>query len=192
MANKEKNKNNEENLEEELEEEVEEDLEDKTNSNKEVEEESKDDKLEEDIDKIKEELEEVKSRYVRLQADFVNYKNRVEKEKDGLVNYGIETIASQILPVLDNFERALASEEDKDSSFYNGIKMIEEQLIEVLEKNGVKEIEALHEPFNHDYHHAVVTEESEDWEEGIVLDILQKGYSLNDKVIRPAMVKVAK
>src|SRR5699024_5030643 len=169
----------EENLEEENDSEEEKDLQDK-------------EEVEEKIDESKEALEEVNTRLMRLQADFVNYKKRVEKEKDGLVNYGMETIICELLPVLDNCERAMKNESDKESGFYDGIKMIQEQLIEVLEKNGVKEIEALHEPFDHEYHHAVVTEDSDDWEEGIILGILQKGYIFNDKVIRPSMVRVAK
>lgn len=148
--------------------------------------------LDETLSKQQEVLDETTTKLLRLQADFANYKKRTEKEKDSLISYGVESIACDILPVLDNFERAMESEVDKENGFYKGIQMIQEQLIEVLEKNGVCEIDAVEKPFDPHFHHAVLTEESEDWQEGIVLGVLQKGYILKDKVIRPAMVRVAK
>lgn len=151
-----------------------------------------DENLEESLAKKEEELAELNTKLLRLQADFVNYKKRTEKEKDSLVNYGIESIVCELLPILDNFERAMESEEKKENGFYKGIEMIQGQLIEVLHNNGIKEIESLNKPFDPNYHHAVLMEDSEDWEEGIILGVLQKGYMLNDKVIRPSMVKVAK
>lgn len=151
-----------------------------------------DEGLDEALSKKEEELDEVNTRLLRLQADFVNFRKRTEKEKEGLVNYGIESIVCELLPILDNFERAMESETDKEDGFYQGIEMIQNQLINVLSNNGIKEIEALNKPFDPNYHHAVTIEESEDWAEGIILDVLQKGYMLNDKVIRPSMVRVAK
>lgn len=139
-----------------------------------------------------EELEEINTKLLRLQADFSNYKKRTEKEKKTLVKDGIESIVCELLPVLDNFERAMESEEKKEDGFYKGIQMIQNQLIEVLEKQGIREIDSLNKPFDPNYHYAVTMEESEDWEEGIILGVLQKGYMLDDKVIRPSMVRVAK
>lgn len=138
------------------------------------------------------ELEELNERYLRLQADFVNYKKRVEKEKESIYSYASEEIINSLLPIVDNFERALSSSSNKEDSFYEGMDMIYKQLLEVLGKNGLEEIEALHCEFDPNYHHAVFQEESEEHEEGIVLEVFQKGYKLNDKVIRPSMVKVAK
>ena len=92
---------------------------------------------------------------------------------------------------MDNFERALDSVE-KEDGFYEGIKMIYEQIVKLLVDNGLKEIQCIGEVFDPNLHHAVFMEESEDSEEGTVLEVIQKGYMLKDKVIRPSMVKVAK
>ena len=147
--------------------------------------------LNEIIFKKEEEFEELNSKLLRLQADFINYRKRTEKEKEGLVNYGIETIACGLLSILDNFERALDSEVDKEDSFYKGIEMIQNQLIELLKDNGIEEIYALNTPFDPNFHHAVLMEKSEDAEEGTIIGVLQKGYTLKGKVIRPSMVRVA-
>lgn len=136
-------------------------------------------------------VEELTNRLLRLQADFINYKNRVEKDKERIYTYAAEDIMTQLLPVLDNFDRALESVENKDG-FYEGVKMIYDQILKVLNENGLKEMECLGEAFDPNFHHAVFAEEVEDKEEGTILEVLQKGYLLNDKVIRPSMVKVAK
>ncbi|MDY0234642.1 MAG: nucleotide exchange factor GrpE [Gudongella sp.] len=143
--------------------------------------------------KIKEkeqELGELQTRLTRLQADFQNYKRRTENDKAVSVNYGIEIMAIDILPVLDNFQRALSTSEDKEDLFYKGVSLIEKQFIEALAKNNVKEIEALGKDFDPKFHHAVSTQEGDE-EKGIVIDVLQKGYEINEKVIRPAMVIVS-
>ena len=128
-------------------------------------------------------------RYLRLMADFQNYKKRVEKEKRDLYSYANEKIMGDLLTVMDNFERAL--EHDADENFKEGIEMIFKQLQDVLEKSGLAEIPALGEEFDPNVHSAVMTEETEDYESGKVSGVMQKGYTLNGKVIRPAMVKVA-
>lgn len=143
-----------------------------------------------DIKKKDEELKELKDRFLRLQADFMNYKSRVNKEKENIYAYATEDLMTQILPILDNFDRAMENEENQDG-FYEGVKMIYNQLIDVLESNGLKEIECLGESFDPKYHHAVFMEKVEETEEGTILEVLQKGYMLKDKVIRPSMVKVA-
>ena len=135
----------------------------------------------------KEDTEEL--RYLRLMADFQNYKKRVEKEKRDLYSYANEKIMNDLLTVMDNFERAL--EHDADENFKEGIEMIFKQLSDVLEKDGLAEIPALGEEFDPNVHSAVMTEETEDYESGKVSGVMQKGYTLNGKVIRPAMVKVA-
>lgn len=137
-------------------------------------------------------LEEYKNSLARLQADFTNYRKRTEKEKESLINYGIETFVCELLPILDNFQRAIESETNKEDEFYKGVKMIETQIVELLEKNNIKEIPSMDEEFDPNCHHAIVQEEVEGVDGNIVTGVLQKGYKLKDKVIRPSMVKVSK
>ena len=138
------------------------------------------------------EIEELNSKLVRLQADFVNFKKRAEKDKESTIIYSTEEFLCQLLPILDNFERAIESEANKDEGFYQGVEMIYQQLIKLLNDNGVEEINAVGETFDPNYHHAVFMEESTDHKEGTIIEVFQKGYVLKDKVIRPSMVKVAK
>lgn len=171
-------------------------LEEKAKENKAEEVEEKEEAAEEDVKEDAEkaeankQLEDLNNKLLRLQADFINYKNRVEREKENIYSYALEDIMSQLLPVLDNFERALNNMEEANS-YYEGVKMIYDQMVDVLSKNGLKEIDCLNKPFDPNFHHAVMSEES-DKEEGTILEVLQKGYMLKDKVIRPSMVKVAK
>lgn len=132
-------------------------------------------------------------RYVRLMAEFQNYKKRVSREKNDIREYATEKLITELLPVLDNFERALASDASADPEAYaKGMEMIFTQMKTELEKSGLKEVEALGETFDPLKHNAVMTEESEEYESGKVSKVLQKGYALNDKVIRPVMVAVTK
>ena len=128
----------------------------------------------------KEPEEDSDTRYMRLMADFQNYKKRVEKEK----------LVTELLDVLDNFERAL-DQEGQGDSFKEGMEMIIKQLGDVLKKSGLAEIPALGEEFDPNFHNAVMSEETDDYESGKVSGVMQKGYTLNGKVIRPSMVKVA-
>lgn len=139
---------------------------------------------------VSKEEEELNTRYLRLAADFQNYKRRVEKEKSDIYAYANEKIVVELLDVIDNFERALEHSNDKEG-FSEGMNMIYKQLKGVLEKSGVEEMNAIGEPFDPNIHHAVLTENSVEYESGKVTMVLQKGYLLNKKVIRPAMVKVA-
>ena len=129
-------------------------------------------------------------KYARLYAEFQNYKRRTEKEKSDLYAYAGEKFAKDLLEVIDNFERAMeaAPEDDK---FAQGFGMILTQIKGVMEKNHVEEIKALGEPFDPNFHNAVMTEAAEDTESGIVTKVFQKGYLLNGKVIRPSMVAVS-
>ena len=129
-------------------------------------------------------------RYQRLFAEFTNYKRRTEKEKADLYAYAGEKFATGLLEVIDNFERAMDAKPEGDK-FADGMELILVQLKGVLEKNKVEEIKALGEPFDPVYHHAVMMEEIEGTESGIVTKVMQKGYTLNGKVIRPAMVAVS-
>ncbi|MBQ0079265.1 MAG: nucleotide exchange factor GrpE [Eubacterium sp.] len=141
-------------------------------------------------EEVKEEPKEDESvRYMRLMADFQNYKKRVEKEKTDLYQYANEKIAGDLLGVVDNFERALA-QETADAAFKEGMELIFKQLCDVFEKSGIAEINALGEDFDPNFHNAVMTEDTDEYESGKVSGVLQKGYTLNGKVIRPAMVKV--
>lgn len=142
----------------------------------------------EDVKKEPEEDE--SSRYMRLMADFQNYKKRVEKEKSDIYSYANEKLATELLVVLDNFERAL-EHDGEDKSFKEGMEMIFKQLFDVLEKAGLKEIPALGEDFDPNFHNAVMSEDTDEYESGKVSGVMQKGYSLNGKVIRPSMVRVA-
>jgi len=134
--------------------------------------------------------EDEETKYLRLMADFQNYKKRAEKEKSNVYAYANEKLATELLTVLDNFERAL-EHEGEDAGFQTGMELIIKQFFEVLEKSGLAEIHALGEDFDPNFHHAVMNEETGEYESGKVCGVMQKGYTLNGKVIRPAMVKVA-
>ena len=144
----------------------------------------------ENAEEQQEEQESESERYMRLMADFQNYKRRSEKERSDIYSFANEKIITELLMVADNFERALASA-DRNESFVKGMEMIFDQLIGVMTKAGTEEIKALGEDFDPNFHNAVMTEESSEYESGKVTEVLQKGYILNGKVIRPSMVKVA-
>ncbi len=136
------------------------------------------------------EEEALNAKYLRLMADFQNFKRRTEKEKNDIYAFANEKIVSELLNVIDNFERALAAATEGDG-FAEGMKLIFKQLQGVLEKAGVAEIEALGQDFDPNFHNAVMMEDSSEYESGKVTEVLQKGYLLNNRVIRPSMVKVA-
>ena len=132
------------------------------------------------------------ARYMRLAADFQNYKRRTEKEKSDIYQFANEKIALDIIEVMDNFERALAhSDESSDKQLAEGVGLIYKQLKGVLDKNNILEIEAEGQQFDPNFHNAVMAEENPEYESGTVIQALQKGYTLNGKVIRPSMVRVA-
>lgn len=138
------------------------------------------------------ENEDLKAKYMRLAADFQNYKRRTEKEKSDIYAYANEKIVTELLDVIDNFERAMLHQGScADDSMAEGMNMILKQLVGVLEKNNVEEMKAQGEEFDPNFHNAVMTENSVEYKSGRVTQVLQKGYLLNGKVIRPAMVKVA-
>ncbi len=137
-----------------------------------------------------EKYQDLMDKFMRLQADFSNYKRRTETQKTEYIELGVKKVANDLLPVIDNFERALDSIENKDST-YDGILMIKNQLAGVLEKEGIVEMKALGEEFDPMFHHAVLTEDSDEYDSGYVIEVLQKGYLINEKTLRPAMVKVS-
>ena len=139
-------------------------------------------------------IKELENSVLRNQAELMNYKRRRDEEVSKMLKYANEYIIKQILPILDNFERAINMDddnlEDEVSKFLSGFKMIYADLKNVLDKLEVKEINALNTKFDPTYHQAVLQEHDDTKEEGIILDVMQKGYTYKDKVIRPAMVKV--
>ncbi len=128
-------------------------------------------------------------KYTRLMADFQNYKKRTEKEKADVYSFANEKIMTDLLQVIDNFERALGSE-CQDDAYAEGMQMIFKQLTDILKSAGLEEIEAVGHDFDPNFHHAVLTDSNPEFDSGKVTEVLQKGYELNGKVIRPSMVKV--
>ena len=150
-----------------------------------------DDKLEESLKKIKELEEEV----LKAKADNINYRKRKDEEVSKMLEFANEDLVKDILPSIDNFERAINLDDenldDELSKFLAGFKMIYCHLVEVLEQYDVKVIDDRGKEFNPKFHQAVLTEKVEGMEPGMVVEVMQKGYMLKDKVIRPAMVKVS-
>lgn len=136
-------------------------------------------------------LKEKSDRILRLQADFENFRRRTAKEREELAAVITQNMIGDLLPLLDNFERAMAVEQSDGAAFQKGVEMIYTQLREVLEKNGLEPIEAEGQPFDPNVHQAVMRVENPDVEDGTVTQVLQKGYRAKGRVIRPAMVQVA-
>ena len=127
----------------------------------------------------------------RVQADFDNFRRRTAQERQEAAKYCSQRLAMGLLPVLDNFERALKAEGEDLQGFRNGIELIYRQLRDVLEKEGVKPMDAVGSQFDPNLHEAVMQEQSDQYDDNVVMEEFQKGYLLADRVIRPAMVKVA-
>ncbi|MFQ7146764.1 MAG: nucleotide exchange factor GrpE [Clostridium sp.] len=149
--------------------------------------------LEEEIVKLKEEAAANKNAYFKAYADTENLKKRLQAESDNVRKYRIQSFAMEILPVLDNLERALDVKVDDQNikNYAKGFEMIYQQLVHILDKEGVKEIEALDKPFDPNYHQALMQEAKEGVESGMVIEVLQKGYMLKDRVLRATLVKVS-
>lgn len=143
--------------------------------------------------RLQELAEEYQGRALRAQADFDNFRRRTLKEKEELAQYATSKLVTELLPVMDNFERALVTTpaNPEFEAFAKGVNMIFRQLEGVLKAEGLTAMETVGEPFNPEYHQAIMQVESEEYEEGIVTEEIQKGYLLKDKVLRPAMVKVS-
>ncbi|MBQ4059173.1 MAG: nucleotide exchange factor GrpE [Lachnospiraceae bacterium] len=149
--------------------------------------------LELELEKQKELLEEANDKYKRLLAEFENARNRNEKESKRMYDVGAKEVLEQLLPVVDNFERALQAipEEDKERAFEQGVDKIYKQLMVTLNDVGVKPMEATGADFNPDFHNAVMHVEDEEYGENVVVEELQKGYMYKEDVLRYSMVKVA-
>jgi len=143
-----------------------------------------------EVPRESDETAQLRDRYLRLLADFENFRRRGEREKADFYKYALAGVLKDLLPVLDNFDRALDHAEQGDD-FHRGVLLIYKQLFDVLEKNGLKPIDESSVPFDPNIHEAVVREEDPSVPSHTVTAILQKGYFLHDRLLRPAMVKVA-
>ena len=146
------------------------------------------------IDSLNKEITSLKEALLRNQADLQNYKRRKDEETDRLQKYKNEELIKELLTVVDNFERAIKMDDndlsDEVSKFLAGFKLIYTNTINILNKYEVSEIKAEGVEFDATFHHAVLTEHDDTKPQGVVLEVLQKGYMYKDRVIRPAMVKV--
>ena len=147
-------------------------------------------KLADEVEQLKKQLGEEKEKYLRLDAEYYNYRTRSLKEKQDAYDSALIKFTTDILSVVDNFERALAAETE-DATYKKGIEMIFNQYVDILGKLGVAEIEAQGKPFDPNFHNAVTQVEDDSFGENTVSQVYQKGYTLGKKVIRPAMVVVA-
>lgn len=149
-------------------------------------------KLDKKTDAYKEQIEQLEDKVKRQLAEFENFRNRSEKEKHAMFETGAKSVIEKILPVVDNFERGLATvpEEKQEDPFVDGMNRVYKQLLTELENIGVKPIEALGQEFDPNLHNAVMQTESEEYESGVVAQELQKGYTYRDSVVRHSMVAV--
>jgi molecular chaperone GrpE len=148
------------------------------------------------ISLLEEQIKELEGKLLRNQAELINYKRRKDTEVERLLKYANSELIKEILLVIDDFERAIGMDDDNPddevSRFLEGFIMINDKLKKILFASGVEEIDALGKPFDPNLHEAVLMAEDDSQDGGIVLEVLQKGYLLEDRIIRPAMVKVNK
>lgn len=148
-------------------------------------------KINDKIEELQKQIDEKDDKYKRLQAEYSNYMRRTQQEKETIGLFANEKIIGELIPVLDSMERAIDACTDKEDNMYKGIELVHKQLIDCLQKFGVEEIAALNEEFDPNLHLAVMQESVEGVEANKVVMVLQKGYKLKTKVIRPTMVKVS-
>ncbi|MCM3765340.1 nucleotide exchange factor GrpE [Neobacillus niacini] len=148
--------------------------------------------LQKEIQLLQGKLEEAENKYLRLHADFDNFRRRTRLDQEAAEKYRAQKLVTDLLPVLDNFERALVMEADNEQTkaLLQGVEMVYRSLLEALKKEGVEPIEAVGKEFDPQFHHAVMQGEDENFGPGAVIQEFQKGYLLKDRVIRPSMVKV--
>ncbi|WP_458412444.1 nucleotide exchange factor GrpE [Schinkia sp. CFF1] len=145
-----------------------------------------------EIERLQQELEEKQNRILRMQADFENYRRRVRLDEEAAVKYRAQSLIENILPALDNFERALNIEakEDETKQILKGMDMVHRLLLDALKSEGLERIEAVGKEFDPNFHQAVMQVEDANFDSNIIIEEFQKGYILKDRVIRPTMVKV--
>ena len=143
-------------------------------------------------DASKERIEELEDKVKRQLAEFENFRNRTEKEKQAMFETGAKSVIEKILPVIDNFERGFATVEDADAedAFVKGMNQVYKQMMDELDKIGVKPIEAIGQEFDPNFHNAVMQVENEEFESGVVVQEFLKGYTYRDSVVRHSMVAV--
>lgn len=146
--------------------------------------------LENEIVTLNEKIIGLTNEYYKAYADAENTKKRLQQEFANKSKYMIQSFATEMLPVIDNLERALENA-DTESAIYVGVNMVHQQLISALKKEGVEEIEALGLDFDPNFHHAILTETKEGVKANMVIEVLQKGYKLKDRILRAALVKVS-
>ncbi|RLQ98168.1 nucleotide exchange factor GrpE [Falsibacillus albus] len=146
-----------------------------------------------ELEELQQKLEESENRYVRLRADFENFRRRVNLDKEASEKYRAQSLVSDLLPAIDNFERALqmAPEDEKSKSLLQGMEMVYRSLLDALKKEGVEVIESVGNEFDPHLHQAVMQVEDSEAGSNVVVEEFQKGYKLKDRVIRPSMVKVS-
>ncbi|MBM7649983.1 molecular chaperone GrpE [Bacillus ectoiniformans] len=146
----------------------------------------------EKINELEQKLAESENRYLRLRADFDNLRRRTQIEKEASEKYRAQSLIAELLPLVDNFDRALKIEatNEQTQSLLQGMEMVYKGIIAALEKEGVKAIEAVGSEFDPNFHQAVMTDSVEGYESNVVVEEFQKGFMLKDRVIRPSMVKV--
>ncbi|MGN1352768.1 MAG: nucleotide exchange factor GrpE [Bacilli bacterium] len=154
-----------------------------------------DDKLVKEIEELKNKNNDLLNKVLYSQAEFANYRKRKDTEVSSMLKYSNMDLVLELLPMVDNFERAIKLDDtnlsDELSKFLEGFKMIYTHLVEVLKKFEVTEIECLNKPFDHNFEQALMTTKVDGVDSGMVVEVLQKGYMLKDKMIRPALVKVS-
>jgi len=144
-------------------------------------------------DALQREKDALQDRLLRTAAEFDNYRKRMERERRELSEYTSAEVLKDLLPIIDNFERALQAPATTDTdAFRKGIELIHRQMVDLLKKRGIKPIEALGTDFDPNFHQAVIHEPSSTHREGEVMEELQRGYLIGERLLRPAMVKVAK
>ncbi|ANU12881.1 Heat shock protein GrpE [Planococcus halocryophilus Or1] len=145
-----------------------------------------------EVEELREQLEAEQNKYLRLLADYDNFKRRTQKDKELANKFRSQSLLADLLPVLDNFERAMSvpTKSEESASLIKGIEMVQKSLHEAVNREGLEEIKSVGEQFDPNFHQAVMQEKDDSAEPGVVLQELQKGYILKDRVLRPAMVKV--
>ena len=139
-----------------------------------------------------EQINELNARVLRLTADYDNYRKRAQREKEDVRQFANQDLLEKLLPVLDNFEMAITAVKEADPSIKDGVQMIYDQLFAVLKDSGMEPIDAMDEAFDPNLHEALSQEETADADEGTVVQQVQRGYKLNERLVRPARVVVAK
>ena len=170
----------------------------KTQKSKKIKLDIKTDSFAEEKQKYEEETSSLREEKLRLLAEMENLRKRANREKIDSIKYGSANLARDILSPSDNLSRALDNlPEEKDrkqliNNFIDGLKMIQKELVSILEKHGVKKIDAMYNKFDHNYHQAIFEVENKEYEEGVVVQEIQSGYTMHDRLLRPTMVGVSK